>query len=172
MRNAELLAQRPGRDHSRASIRSTAGNGGRSSSAGRGRYRSFDDAISPCGKSRDRENPYCLHYDCRPRADRFCRQSEPPGRQSDRRDALSVEVGPKLLELLHEAVPTATAIALLIKPKNPMPRTRRRICGCCPQAGPACLCFECQYRSRFRSGLLKVAGARGGSTDDRPRCVL
>ncbi len=32
---------------------------------------------------------------------------------------LSVEVGPKLLELLHEAVPRATTIALLINPKNP-----------------------------------------------------
>ena len=32
---------------------------------------------------------------------------------------LSVEVGPKLLELLHEAVPSARAIALLLNPTNP-----------------------------------------------------
>ena len=32
---------------------------------------------------------------------------------------LNVEVGPKLLELLHEAVPTATTMAALVNPTNP-----------------------------------------------------
>jgi putative ABC transport system substrate-binding protein len=32
---------------------------------------------------------------------------------------LYVEVGPKLLEILHEAVPTATSIAVLVNPTNP-----------------------------------------------------
>jgi putative ABC transport system substrate-binding protein len=32
---------------------------------------------------------------------------------------LSIDVGRKLLELLHEAVPTASAIALLVNPSNP-----------------------------------------------------
>jgi len=35
---------------------------------------------------------------------------------------LSAEIGPKLLELLHEAVPAATAIALLVNPANPSVR--------------------------------------------------
>jgi len=34
--------------------------------------------------------------------------------------ALSVELGPKLLELLHEMVPTASIIALLVNPTNPV----------------------------------------------------
>jgi ABC-type uncharacterized transport system substrate-binding protein len=33
--------------------------------------------------------------------------------------SLNVEVGPKLLELLHEAVPSATSMALLVNPTNP-----------------------------------------------------
>ena len=37
---------------------------------------------------------------------------------------LSVEVGPKLLELLHGAVPSATTIALLVNPTNPNAETQ------------------------------------------------
>ena len=33
--------------------------------------------------------------------------------------SLNVEVGPKLLELLHEVVPSATSMALLVNPTNP-----------------------------------------------------
>ena len=32
---------------------------------------------------------------------------------------LNVEIGPKLLELLHEVVPTATTMAALVNPTNP-----------------------------------------------------
>jgi putative ABC transport system substrate-binding protein len=36
---------------------------------------------------------------------------------------LNVEVGPKLLELLHEVVPTATTVAVLVNPTNPNAET-------------------------------------------------
>ena len=39
---------------------------------------------------------------------------------------LSVEVGPKLLELLHEAVPSARAMALLLNPTNPNAATQSK----------------------------------------------
>jgi putative ABC transport system substrate-binding protein len=39
---------------------------------------------------------------------------------------LNVEVGPKLLELLHEVVPTATIMALLVNPANPNAGTLER----------------------------------------------
>ena len=39
---------------------------------------------------------------------------------------LNVEVGPKLLELLHEAVPTATTMAALVNPTNPNADTLSR----------------------------------------------
>ncbi len=37
--------------------------------------------------------------------------------------SLNVEIGPKLLELLHEVVPTATVVALLLNPTNPNAET-------------------------------------------------
>jgi putative ABC transport system substrate-binding protein len=39
---------------------------------------------------------------------------------------LSVEVGPKLLELLHGALPSATTMALLVNPTNPNVETQSR----------------------------------------------
>jgi putative ABC transport system substrate-binding protein len=38
---------------------------------------------------------------------------------------LGVEVGPKLLEVLHEVVPAATAVAMLINPTNPNAETQK-----------------------------------------------
>jgi putative ABC transport system substrate-binding protein len=40
--------------------------------------------------------------------------------------SLSVELGPKLLELLHDAVPKATIMALLVNPTNPNLVTQSR----------------------------------------------
>ena len=42
-----------------------------------------------------------------------------PGGNMTGMSQLSVEVGPKLLELLHEAVPSARTMALLLNPTNP-----------------------------------------------------
>jgi putative ABC transport system substrate-binding protein len=39
---------------------------------------------------------------------------------------LNVEVGPKLLELLHEVIPTASSIAALVNPTNPNAETLSR----------------------------------------------
>jgi putative ABC transport system substrate-binding protein len=41
--------------------------------------------------------------------------------------SLNVEVGPKLLELLHELVPTAAVVALLVNPANPIAEGQSRV---------------------------------------------
>ena len=42
---------------------------------------------------------------------------------------ISSELGPKRLELLHEVVPTATMIAVLVNPNNPVSRKESRASG-------------------------------------------
>ena len=49
-----------------------------------------------------------------------------PGGNVTGMSTLSVEVGPKLLEVLHEVVPKATKIALLVNPTNPNSATESK----------------------------------------------
>jgi putative tryptophan/tyrosine transport system substrate-binding protein len=49
-----------------------------------------------------------------------------PGGNMTGATLLSVEVGPKLLELLHDLVPKATIMALLVNPTNPNVETQSR----------------------------------------------
>jgi len=49
-----------------------------------------------------------------------------PGGNVTGMSTLSVEVGPKLLEVLHEVVPKATKIALLVNPTNPNSETESK----------------------------------------------
>jgi putative tryptophan/tyrosine transport system substrate-binding protein len=49
-----------------------------------------------------------------------------PGGNVTGATSLNMEIGPKRLELLHECVPTATVVALLINPTNPTAETYSR----------------------------------------------
>jgi putative ABC transport system substrate-binding protein len=51
-----------------------------------------------------------------------------PGGNVTGTTSLGVEVGPKRLELLHELVPTANVIGLLVNPNNPSAQTLSEIC--------------------------------------------
>ena len=101
------------------------------------------------------------------------RQPEPAGRQRHGRDPIEREVAPKRLELLHELVPTATVIALLVNPTDPncrANRTRTPGGGSHPRA--AAPCPECQHRTRLRYGLRKLGPIASGRARDRHRCIL
>ena len=59
----------------------------------------------------------------------------------------NVEMAPKRLQLLHELLPTASVVALLVNPADPpLPRPLRRSAGSgsCPRAGAPC--SKCQQR--------------------------
>ena len=98
--------------------RSAAGVGGRSGSSPGDR----DCREWPCGaggQGGDHDDSDRLLQRGRPGRAWTCRQPEPAGGNLTGVTSLAAEVGPKRLELLHELVPTATIIALLVNPTNP-----------------------------------------------------
>src|SRR5262249_16447114 len=100
------------------SIRPTPGVGGRfGSPTGRRDRREYS-----CGAARQGGD----HYDSdrlfdkrRPGRDETYRQPQPTGRQPYGRNRTGRGDWPKQLELLHEVIPAATTMAVLINPANP-----------------------------------------------------
>ena len=79
-----------------------------------------DHPCGTCGKGGHGDDPHRLHNNQQSGADGARRQPEPPGRDVTGVTQLNVEVGPKLLELLHEVLPTAT-IMVLCSSTRPIP---------------------------------------------------
>ena len=59
----------------------------------------------------------------------------------------NLEVAPKRLELLHELLPAARVMALMVDRSNPaIAETTVKDAGCGPHPGSGIACIECQHR--------------------------
>ena len=64
---------------------------------------------------------------------------------------LNVDIGPKRLELVHELIPTATIIAVLVNPTSPIAETLSRAMQATARTlGLQAPCPASEHRARFR----------------------
>ena len=68
---------------------------------------------------------------------------------------LNVELAPKKLELLHDLLPAATIIALLVNPTNAIAAENKITsrAGCCSNPRIAAPCLACEHRTRAVSSI-------------------
>ena len=70
---------------------------------------------------------------------------------------LNSELAPKRLELLHELVPTAARVAVLLNPTNPNSEMQlKNTQEAARKLGLELHVSECQCRTRFRCGLYRA----------------
>ena len=101
------------------SIRATAIDGGRPRPPKGRRDRGDDDTCVKSGKAGDYSIPIVFTTISDPVQIGFVASLSRPGGNVTGVTLLSVEVGPKLLELLRGAAPSAAVMGLLVNPTNP-----------------------------------------------------
>ena len=75
---------------------------------------------------------------------------------------LNVETVPKRLELLHELIPTASVMALLVNPTDPLAETEVRALQRSPDPRAGAPCPECQHRTDFDAVFANLIQLRAG----------
>lgn len=87
---------------------------------------------------------------------------------------LNNEIAPKRLELLHELIPTATVIALLVNPADPIiaEANSSAVLSAAHRLGLELHVLNCQQRTRLRCGLRKIAPIASRRPCDRRRCII
>ena len=86
---------------------------------------------------------------------------------------LNVEVAPKRLELLHELVPTATVIALLVNPTNPNAETQSRdLQAAARTLGLQLHVLHASTERDFDTVFATLVQLRARRARDRHRCIL
>src|SRR5262249_47812797 len=85
----------------------------------------------------------------------------------------SMGVGPKQLEVLHELVPTATTMALLINPASPAiaESTTKQVQAAARTLGLNLQVVHASTELDFDTVFATLI-QRAGGTRDRPRCIL
>jgi putative ABC transport system substrate-binding protein len=83
-------------------------------------------ASAPVAKAATTTIPIVFQVGSDPVKDGLVASLNRPGGNLTGMVSLNAEVGPKRLELMHELVPTATSIALLVNPANPIAETLSR----------------------------------------------
>ena len=104
---------------------------------------------------------------------RLRRQPQSAGRQHHGDQLVRCQLSGKALGLLHELVPNAAVIALMVNPNNPESEySPQRRAGGRRDARPATACSQCQYPERDRHRLRHPAATARRRAPCRWRSVL
>ena len=131
------------------------------------------NAASLVAKAATTTIPVVFHGSIDPVEAGFVASLNRPGGNMTGVVTLNIDTGQKRLELIHELVPSAGTIALLLNPTNPIAETQSKDL----QAAARTLGLNlhvrrtCEHRTRIRTGLRRIDAIARGRVGDRHRRI-